>query len=376
LPGLLAVCAAAALVIGGPLTPPAGPVASSYKTLAEIEPRIAINATNTPGDVDSVFRITQPGSYYLTENFTVPSGKAGIEVSSHNVNIDLGGFVISGTAGSYRGVWTTSTYDSVRVRNGTVQGLGSHGVDLYSSHGGGIENVHARGCGGYGISSNNGGYLRSCSATGCATAGFHVYVNTVAESCNAVNNQGMGFDVPYGATLSHCRADSNAGDGFNGDTASLDHCVASGNGGDGFWFDTATVIAECQSRWNTQVGIRTGTNCTVRECLVAGNTQQGIYVDTSCSVMRNQVRDNGGITYAGIWLSGMQNRAEENECTDNAYGLFISGSYNFAARNTCRNNSQGNFNAYNASLQEVAPIVTNPGPNGFAGATPWSNFAY
>ena len=167
----LALATTAGLLVAGPLSPPAGPVASSYKTLSEIEPRVAISAANTPGDAVSVYRITQPGSYYLTGNFTVPSGKTGIEVAAQNVSIDLGGFVISGAAGSLNGVASvTATFDNVRVRNGAVQGLGQHGVDLYTSHGGGIENVHARGCGGYGISSNMGGYLRSCTATACACA--------------------------------------------------------------------------------------------------------------------------------------------------------------------------------------------------------------
>ena len=45
-------------------TPPAGPVASTPGP----EPRTAVNAASTPGDADSLYRITQPGSYYLTEN--------------------------------------------------------------------------------------------------------------------------------------------------------------------------------------------------------------------------------------------------------------------------------------------------------------------
>ena len=55
--------AIAALALAGPLNPPAGPVTSTYKTLTEVEPRIAINLTNTPGDANSVFKITQRGSY-------------------------------------------------------------------------------------------------------------------------------------------------------------------------------------------------------------------------------------------------------------------------------------------------------------------------
>ena len=67
-PFRLAIAALAAMlatiVLAGPLTPPAGPVAPTPGP----EPRIPINATNTPGDADSLFRITQPGSYYLTGN--------------------------------------------------------------------------------------------------------------------------------------------------------------------------------------------------------------------------------------------------------------------------------------------------------------------
>lgn len=43
----LMLAASAGLLIAGPLNPPGGPVASSMKTLSEVEPRIVINATNT-----------------------------------------------------------------------------------------------------------------------------------------------------------------------------------------------------------------------------------------------------------------------------------------------------------------------------------------
>ena len=91
--------AAAGLLFAGPLDPPAGPVTSTYKTLTEVEPRIAISATNTPGDADSVFKITQPGSYYLTGNITGVVGKHGIEIAVSGVTLDLGGFDLVGVPG-------------------------------------------------------------------------------------------------------------------------------------------------------------------------------------------------------------------------------------------------------------------------------------
>jgi len=64
----LPVCLTIVIAIGyfataGDLNPPAGAVSGTMKTLVDVEPRIAINATNTPGDADSLFRIAQRGSY-------------------------------------------------------------------------------------------------------------------------------------------------------------------------------------------------------------------------------------------------------------------------------------------------------------------------
>jgi hypothetical protein len=51
------------------------------KTLDEVEPRIPIGPDTTPGDSDSTYKITEPGSYYLTDNFT-SDFKHGIKTGS------------------------------------------------------------------------------------------------------------------------------------------------------------------------------------------------------------------------------------------------------------------------------------------------------
>ena len=97
-------CAATLLVVGsfavaGPLSPPPGPVVATNKTLAEVEPRTAINLATTPGDSNSIFKIIAPGSYYLTDNITGVASKSGIEVAANGVTIDLMGFDVSGVSG-------------------------------------------------------------------------------------------------------------------------------------------------------------------------------------------------------------------------------------------------------------------------------------
>ena len=123
------------LLYAGPLNPPAGPVTSTYKTLAEVEPRTAINATNTPGDADSIFRIAQPGSYYLTGNVVSPGGRHGIEIAASGVTLDLNGFTLDGGPGTilFHGVRVDgANLSNIAVRNGSVRNW-DNGVKMNSS---------------------------------------------------------------------------------------------------------------------------------------------------------------------------------------------------------------------------------------------------
>jgi hypothetical protein len=79
------------------------------------------------------FAITNPGSYRLTGNLSVPDGADGIDVNVPNVTLDLNGFSIVGvpcfgSTGSRVGV--SSTQDKVTVQNGTVTRMGSDGIKL------------------------------------------------------------------------------------------------------------------------------------------------------------------------------------------------------------------------------------------------------
>jgi hypothetical protein len=122
-------------VHAGPLDPPAGVVSPTHKTLTEVEPRTAINAANTPGDADSLFKITQPGSYYLTGNITGVAGKHGIEIVASGVTLDLNGFDLVGVAGmgAFDGVSASVPgLINITVVNGSIRSWGDEGVDLRS----------------------------------------------------------------------------------------------------------------------------------------------------------------------------------------------------------------------------------------------------
>jgi len=167
------ILVAGTLIAAGPLDPPTGPISSIYKTLTEVEPRIPLNATNTPGDSDSVFKITQPGSYYLVNNISVGSGKFGIEIASDRVTVDLNGYAITGVSGSFDGVSVVGANRSmITVRNGLIRSMGGDGVDLLASgnstsSGHLVENLTVRSCdAGIRIDS---GIVRQSTVSECAS---------------------------------------------------------------------------------------------------------------------------------------------------------------------------------------------------------------
>ena len=118
----------------------------------------------TPGDSPGFpVSITQPGSYVLSGNLTVPNASTNaIVISSDHVTLDLNGFAILGPTdcsgglnpcageGPGVGISTDSDRFNITIRNGTVQGMGNYGIALTGdSHR--VEYIHARSNGRGGI---------------------------------------------------------------------------------------------------------------------------------------------------------------------------------------------------------------------------------
>ncbi len=203
----------------GDLNPPAGPVTGTMKTLVEVEPRIAINATNTPGDADSLFKITQRGSYYLTGNIAGVAAKHGIEIVASGVTLDLNGFDLVGVAASLDGV-SVSVFPltNIAVVNGSVRNWGDEGVDLgtFSANTCRVEGVLASGNAGNGILTGSGCTVSNCTA----------YLNTA-----------NGIGAGAGCTVSNCSTRANTFDGIVCSSSCVirdNTCTSNGNGaGDG-----------------------------------------------------------------------------------------------------------------------------------------------
>ncbi len=387
----LALLVTAAALDAGPLTPPTGPVAPTLKTLAEVEPRIAIDATNTPGDADSLFKITQPGSYYLTGNVAGEAGKHGIEIVASNVTIDLNGFALVGVPGTLDGVGATVIdLTNIEVRNGSLQSWGSDGVDLSSLVviSGVVRDVRSSANGARGISVGNGSAIIRSVAYDNGTFGISASQGSTVTECTAFRNTGTGINASTGCTITACSAYDNGADGIAtaaGNT--ITECSANFNTGDGISAGFGSTINACTAYSNAGNGITANSGSTISGCTARVNTLNGIRVTNSCTVLLNTCTSNGngGGDGAGILAVGIDNRIEGNTCTTNDRGIDVDGSGNIIIKNVCAGNttnwSIAAGNHYGPIIDRTAvaapPAVSGNSATEALGSThPNANFTY
>jgi len=370
------LCALTVLVVGGllfagPLDPPAGPVASTYKTLSEVEPRTAVNATNTPGDADSLFKITQPGSYYLTGNITGVVGKHGIEIAASgggSVTLDLNGFNLVGipAMGLFDGVSITlAGLSNIAVVNGSVSNWGDEGVDLggFGATNSRVEGVLASGNSDIGILTGPGGTVDSCTANNNSGNGIHCIGSCTVTNCSAYRNGGSGFYSNEGSTFTNCSANQNTGNGINttiGCTVTV--CTATFNMGSGFNVNSGCTVADCTARSNAVDGIACFSSCMIR-----GNTCSG--------------NGSGAGDGAGIHATSTNNRVEGNNCTLADRGIDVDAPGNIILKNTCSANTTS-WDVVAGNVILVVNGIGAPAVLGTAGGTapgsadPNANFSY
>lgn len=382
---LLIACAA----IAGPISPPAGPVAPTPGP----EPRVAINADNTPGDADSLFRITQPGSYYLTSNITGVANKRGIEIAVGSVTIDLNGFEMQGIASSLEAVATVASRNNITVKNGVVAGWGGTGIDL--AVGGtavgsncSVADVTAINCGGEGILIGVSGSVKHCHVSGNAKDGIRTNSSCLIESCTAQENVGSGIYAGSGSNILNCTALSNGSGGptdagiFHVGIGSIQQCTSVSNNGYGFQIFGTISVSGCSASTNTKIGIIAGNGCVITDCAVNFNGLSGINVPGDCYVFHNTLRNNGQSgSGAAILVDGTKNRIESNNCSNTPRGIEVTGTQNIIHKNTCSSNTTNWIIAVNNSVgpivltaDNIVPINGNTYPGNLGSTDPNTNY--
>ncbi|HVN84179.1 MAG TPA: right-handed parallel beta-helix repeat-containing protein [Candidatus Binatia bacterium] len=284
----------------------------------------------TPGDAAGFpVTISQPGSYRLVGNLTVPDANTtAIQITggAGNVTIDLNGFSINGVTvctgepnacglgwcgltcaptGTGNGIRSVGLgpNNSVTILNGTVAGMGSDGISLGDNPSVRIENVQAQRNGGSGI-----------------------YINGYAPSC----------------LVSHCIATHNNGNGIGSGSA----CVISlnsvgSNNADGIWAGGAgTVVSNTSSR-NSQNGITVDgiPSATVSDNMAVDNVGIGIAVNVGSAVIRgNSANQN----QTGIWVGDVDASVSNNVARANqSNGIELAGNDTVVSNVATENGGNG-----------------------------------
>ncbi|MFO0859142.1 MAG: right-handed parallel beta-helix repeat-containing protein [Phycisphaerales bacterium] len=389
-----------ALAFAGPLTPPPGPVAPTPGP----EPRIAINATNTPGDNDatpSTFKITQPGSYYFASSLTGAVGKAGIEIAASNVTIDLNGFTLESANGSLSGIVSHTAVKGIVIRNGmltnwidrainltgqspetaaasvaisdlTITGASEVAIQVASFVR--IESVIVDGASS-GIFANQHCAIRNCTVQ-AATSAIGVDAYSTIEGCTVRAGDDGLYLGGRGTVARNCNV-AQASIGIN---------VASGAGNDGI------VVEGCSVASFSNVGIAStaGSTARIEGNSVTGdpnkNPAAGIWAGDMNQVHNNVVRNvraSGGAS-SGILISGSAGRTSVrgNNVVNCDKGIRSSNGGNAIFANTLSLNTK-QFEL--AANNRVGPISTgtlspqidgNSGGNGMGSTDPNANILY
>jgi parallel beta-helix repeat protein len=438
----LALAALLAFAVMPPSFAASAPKPEGGGSSTPAESRIPIGPETTPGDADatpSLFKITQPGSYFLTGNIAGVAGKSGIELAADGITIDLNGFTLQGAAGSLNGIHSSASSRQLTVLNGTVRGWGIGIVNLFE--GGRFVGVKLIGNATLGLSGGPAAIITDCLASGSGSTGFQVSAGSIltrviartngsgivgtgdgiqAIDCVVADNGNMGMVLDGDAsTVVGCSAVNNGSTGLGvGSNSAVDRCVAKNNGGHGLYVGIYSTVTRCVAGLNQISGVFASNGCLVSECTLTGNTLDGLTGSgnlraENCSAVGNgqhgfyflagtQIRGciaRGNGTH-GIFAYGPYCRIEANHATGNGAhvntgaGIHVTSSSNHIEGNTCnqnpfgitvtagdnlvlRNTARGNTaSSFNfAAGVEYGQVITNPGA-GFSNSNPWANFAY
>lgn len=354
----------------GPLAPPGAP-APTMKTLAQVEPRIAV--TGLP------FNINVPGSYYLTTNI---SGSVGVSVSAENVTLDLNGFALEGSAATTWGIYVNPTARNFTLRNGVVsrwtssgQGgmyIGASGgqvesVMFYSNHFGVFADAPASRVVNCAAVSNNStginvreGVVLNSVAHGNGGHGIVLGTNSVADNCAAIRNRSYGLWMERGSILQNSTIAQNA----------MSTMFLRG----GIRALTGNRVINCIIELNATDGLSLGSGNSVSDCVIVSNEWRGILaIGSDNHIRHNHLVANGtwSTNYPAIHLLGRRNVVLDNSIIGNGQGISAPGSTNFVVRNVVYANlstsSLDTAQAYGPFIGQMGPITNT---------NPWANFGF
>jgi hypothetical protein len=252
------------------------------------------------------------GSYRLTGNLLLPdTNTTAIEVLVPDVTIDLNGFAIqNGTScrpdcaptGTGIGV-DASGMANVSVVNGTVFGMGSHGVVLGDR--GRAEDLRVLHNGGTGIATANGGTVRGNTVSSSGGTGISTSLGSVVSENTVANSGASGIGGGTGSSIRGNTVDGSANSGLVGGSAVVVQSnTVQNSGDDGIVVGSNAVVVNnvvTNSIGTLVAGIDADQGSAIIGNVSAGATSNGIEIATSGSALDNTVTNNGQV---GVFVNG------------------------------------------------------------------------
>jgi len=326
---------ASSFTSAGPLSPPAGPVASTPGP----EPRIAINAQNTPGEVDSVFTISQPGSYYLTGSVLGAAGKHGIKITISDVTIDLNGFTLTGVPGSLDGIHAAAGAEVITIQRGVVRNWGGDGVDLLNVTESHITSVRSR---------QNGNNGFSCGAA------------PTLENCSATENGGIGLATLDFAVINRSTFSQNTGKGAAlGSYATISNSTFNNNGETGLATGAGAKVQDSQVQLNGLQGASLGNKSSVTDSSLSDNQFDGLFIGSDCTITDVNVNNNGlfgPFTGSGIQAGAGCSVSQATANSNSSGGIILGPQSNVTSCVTNLNGNSGVFTADDTTISSCTAI--------------------
>ncbi len=308
------------------------------------------------------FTITEPGSYYMTQNLTNTTLNAdGITIDVNNVTLDLGGFTLSATddINSDDGIVVLGDQDNIHIYNGHIDNWGGDGINALNADYSIFERLTVSNNAGDGLVADFGAVISHVTASFNGSDGIEGDDGTVIVFSTAQGNSDNGIQTSEGSHVSHSTAFDNEADGIDVAAGStVTNSTASDNTLFGFDLALGGNIQSSTAYDNMSNGFDIASASVVRNNISSLNNGHGFRTVANAWIINNKAHEND---MDGIRISATDTLVEGNSITDNdMIGLNVTSAGSFIINNK----AAGNVTNYAIDLNSsFGPIVdvTNAG---------------
>ena len=286
--------------------------------ISDLQTRIPIDSVAYFADYNGTYAnyvITQSGSYYLTDTFSLrQTGGHGIVIDADNVTLDMNGFGIFGDGnnnvndgtfpsisnplsdpgGTGAGIFVAGEHFNITIKDGYINSWQDDGIQAPDVRNSIFQNLSFR---------YNG------------QNGMRIGDQNLIKNCVSFFNVLDGINGGTGNNFIDCRGQVNGQSAIQSDSSSqFISCVVFDNFGDGITMGVGSLALGCTVTDNT-IGINAAKDCNILKCSAYDNFSHGIQADENCAV-RNclaALNEGSGIHLIGQSGAVINNVAHEND---------------------------------------------------------------